>query len=172
LGSRLTVTAGWEPGLLYSTKVIHKVKETAMTYDDDINLDNLSYLDVDDINETDFESVTFVDFMKMANNAWNDGGMFDVDINIIKDAVWDTPVKVLQRRVIEVDDVQMYEIWASIEVKSASYLVPIRINAHIDEYNKNMFTWKVNSPAQCVNLTGMIDAFEEHEEYKWGDLLG
>lgn len=143
-----------------------------MTYDDDINLDNLSYLDVDDINETDFESVTFVDFMKMANNAWNDGGMFDVDINIIKDAVWDTPVKVLQRRVIEVDDVQMYEIWASIEVKSASYLVPIRINAHIDEYNKNMFTWKVNSPAQCVNLTGMIDAFEEHEEYKWGDLLG
>lgn len=138
----------------------------------DIDLEDLSFLDEQDINETDFESFTFVDFMKMAHNAWCDGGLFDIDIEIINDAVWDTPVRVLQRRTITVEDTKMYEVWANIEVKSAKYLVPVRINAHVDEYKNKVFTWKVSNPSQCLDLPAMIKAYEDYEEYKWGDLLG
>ena len=137
---------------------------------EDIDLDNHGFVD-DDYIEIEFESVTFIDMIKMANNAWCDGAIFDIDLRVLRDAVWDTPVKIVQRRLIDVGDQKMYEIWANAEMKSVQYQVPVRIYAHVEEYNACMFTWKTNLPNQHIDLPSMIKSYEDYVDYKLGDLL-
>lgn len=137
---------------------------------EDIDVDNNGFVD-DEYIEIDFESVTFIDLMKMSNNSWSDGAVFDIDLRILKDAVWDTPVKIVQRRLVDVDNHKMYEVWANVEVKSVEYPVPVRVYTHVDEYNKCMFTWKSSLPNQHIDLSSMIKSYEEYLDYKFGDLL-
>jgi hypothetical protein len=159
LGSRLTGTAGWEPGLLYSF-----AKETIM------DMTKYYSYNEEDCIEIEYEAVTFIDFLKMAKNSWDIGAPFDVDMKIIKDSDRDTPVKILQRKTVEINGDDMYEVWGGVAT-SNPYLVPIRIYATLAEYHDSVFPWKVEVPAQNVNVDDLISALENEEDSKWEDLL-
>ena len=138
---------------------------------EEVNIAEYIFIDQEDIVDIDFESISFIDFLKMANNTWKDGAPFDIDMGIINDAMKSVPVKVLQRRSLKVEDQEMYEVWAGVKINGSEYLVPVRFHAHISEYNQKVFTWKVSSPSQTVDLGSVITALEEHESAQWDDLL-
>lgn len=138
---------------------------------DDLDLSNYFLIDEEDVVDVDFESVTFIDFLKMASNTWKDGANFDIDMSIIDDAIKTVPVRVLQRKHVTINNIDMYEIWAVVKVSTVDYGVPVRFHSHIADYNNNVFTWKVHCPSQKVDLDGAISAIEEYENAQFESFL-
>lgn len=136
-----------------------------------INIEEYYFADEEDAVEVDYESIMFIDFLKMARNSWLDGAPFDIDMRIISDSITSEPVKILQRKTVKVDDNDVYEIWAGVKVKSVDYLVPVRFYSNIMRYNELMFTWKSETPSQIIKVNELISAFEEEDEAKWDELL-
>lgn len=137
----------------------------------DLDLSDYFLIDEEDMVDVDFEAVAFIDFLKMTSNTWKDGANFDIDMFVIDDAIKSVPVRVLQRKHVTINDIDMYEIWALVKVESVNYSVPVRFHSHIADYNKNVFTWKVHCPAQKVDLDGAIAAIEEYENAQFESFL-
>lgn len=138
---------------------------------EDVNITEYVEIDEEDAIDIDFESVSFIDFLKMANNAWKNDAPFDIDMDIIKEASMSTPIKVLQRRTVTINDADMYEIWGGLKMKNLDYLVAVRFHALIEDYNLNSFNWKVSTPSQSVDLDSIIKALEDHQSGQWESLL-
>lgn len=123
----------------------------------------------EDCIEIEYEAVAFIDFLKMAKNSWDIGAPFDIDMKIIKDADG-SPVRILQRKTVEINGEDMYELWCGVSTHNP-YLVAVRFYSTLAEYHDSMFVWKVETPAQNVNISELINALQEHEDSKWEDFL-
>ncbi len=127
-----------------------------------------------DNNETDemvWDTITFTDAIKMADNAWKAGASFDVEDNILINAVTSTPVKIIQSDNVKIEDQEMYVLWGVIEVAGCDFEVPIRFYAHRKEFDEKKFKWKTFEPKRSMDLESYVEAIENEEKMKWESIL-
>jgi len=131
------------------------------------------YFTTDD-SETDemvWDTITFTDAIEMADTAWKAGAAFDVEDNILINAVTSTPVKIIQSDNVMIEDQEMYVLWGVIEVEGCDFEVPIRFYAHRKEFDTKKFKWKTFEPTRSMDLESYLEAVEENESTKWASIL-
>lgn len=147
--------------------------------DDDDVLDLVKNADIDDFVHTDgentkticYDSLTVIDALSMANDAWSNGAPFDADVRIIKDIVESDPVRVVSKEEYLFNDIPMYCVWGLVSVHSADYPVAIRFYADKEELDSRVFEWSVDQPVNNVCLSAIVEVFKYKESKRWADLL-
>lgn len=120
--------------------------------------------------DIEYEAVSFIDFIKMARESWSAGAPFDVDMKVIENCDRQSPLKIYQRRVVEIDNINMYEVWGGLNTEYG-FAIPVRFHALIEPFNDSRFVWKVETPSQAVKIDDFIAALEAEENSKWESLL-
>lgn len=129
--------------------------------------------DDNDTQEVVWEAVSFIDFLKMSNNAWFNGGSFDVDEKILAAADTSAPIKILQRdSFFPENKKELLVLWGSVDIKDSEISIPIRFFAVPKEFEACVFTCKVDEVVRAINLSDYVEYLEESEDQKWADLLG
>lgn len=133
---------------------------------------NLFFKTEETTEQIEWEAVSFVDFLKLANEAWLKGGGFDINQNILSIADTSSPVRILQRDKFRNSNPTLYVVWGSLVVHDSPFEIPVRFFAVPDSYKQAAFKWTINETVRSIDLTGYIDYVEELENSKWGALLG
>ena len=146
--------------------------------DDDImnlvknsEIDDFVHTDEEKTKTVSYESLTVIDALSMANDAWNNGAPFDVDVRIVKDIIESDPARIVSKEEYSFNDTMMYCVWALVSVKSADYPVAIRFYADKEELDSKMFQWSLDHPVNSVCLTAIVEIFKYRESQRWADLL-
>lgn len=135
------------------------------------SIDDFVHTEEDVTKSVEYKSITVIDALEMANNAWTDGAPFDVDIRIIKDIVDSDPVRIVETHEIVVNDIEMYCVWGLVSVKSTDYAVPIRFYARKDALDSKVFNWSMDQPVNNICLYAIVQLFKHWENDRWSDLL-
>ena len=136
-----------------------------MSFDDFIETDN------EDLKNIVYNSVSVVDALSIANEAWKDGAPFDTDIRIIKDIVISDPLRIVQKEPVKINGKEFYCVWAMATVHGKDYGVPIRFHADKDALNDAIFEWSVEQPKNKVSLAGIVIVMKHKEQQLWSGLL-
>lgn len=137
----------------------------------DYEIDDFVHTDEEHTRKIKYESVTLVDALDMANEAWENGASFDTDIRIIKDAVDSDPVRVVSKERVIVRDTNMYCVWAVVTVNSCDYPVPIRFYADAEDFDNCSFEWSMEHPVNSICLSGVVEVLKNREHSRWSELL-
>ena len=137
------------------------------------NDNNFYETDLEDIQEIEFNSVRFIDAMRMAKNTWDDNHDFDIDPRVMEDAVPMAPVKIISRslRTTKKGERPLYLIWAAVKVTSVDYYIPVRFFAYVDEFEEAVFIWTVAEPRNKISIEAYVSNSENVEDKMWSDLL-
>lgn len=144
-------------------------------YTDD-NVFQFFKTDEDDVREIVWEAVSFLDFLKMANTAWFNGGSFDVDEKILAAADTSAPIKILQRDSFFPDPnnhkKELLVIWGDLKMRDGDISVPVRFFALPKDFKSAVTEYRVDESVRAINLSSYIEYLEALEEDKWANLLG
>ena len=147
--------------------------------DDDIadlvknaNIDDFVYIDKEEFRTIHYESLTVIDAISMANNAWSNGAPFDTDIRIIKDIVESDPVRIVSKEEYSFNNSLVYCVWGLVSVHSADYPVVIRFYADKADLDSKTFQWSVDQPVNSICLSAIVEIFKYREKERWSNLLG
>lgn len=129
--------------------------------------------DLEDVEDVEFTSITFIDAMRLAKDTWDNNYAFDVDPKIMEDAEPMAPAKIVSRslQATKKNEPRVYLIWAAVKMRSVDYYVPIRFYAFADDFDKVCFKWTVAEPRNKISINAYVSNIENSEEELWSDLL-
>ena len=146
--------------------------------DDDIinlvknsDINDFVHTDEEKIKTVSYESLTIVDALSMANDAWSNGAPFDVDVRIVNDIVESDPARIVSKEEYSFNDTMMYCVWALVSVKSADYPVAVRFYADKEEFDSKAFQWSIDQPVNSICLSAIVEVFKYREKERWSNLL-
>jgi hypothetical protein len=122
-------------------------------------------------NEIEYDCLTVVDAMKIADEAWDLGAGFDVNAKILARITETSIVKIVQFDNVKVNGHNMCVLWGKVELDDLDFEVSIRFYALESRYKECMFKHKTYHPDRSVDLQTYISKIQEIEDRSWERLL-
>lgn len=138
---------------------------------DGIDISDFYVENSDSENEVDFDCLTLVDAMSMADEAWSLGAGFDIDPNLLARISSTSVVRIVQFDKVKVEGHDMCILWGEVDIEGLNFEVPIRFYALESAYTEKVFKHKSFYPDRSVDLQAYIEKIEEIENSKWENVL-
>lgn len=135
------------------------------------NVEDFIHTDEDQTKTVEYKSLTVIDALDLANNAWSNGAPFDADVRVIKDIVDSDPVRIVDMHEVEINGHNMYCVWGLVTVSAVDYPVPIRFYADKNGLDSKVFNWSIERAINQVCLEAIVELFRHKENERWSNLL-
>lgn len=135
------------------------------------NIDDFIRTEEEDKQTVEYRSITIIDALEMANDAWSNGAPFDVDYRVLKDLIESDPVRIVDMQEVVINNHKMYCVWGIVSVKSVDYDVPIRFYADKEELDSKTFSWSIDRDINHICLQAIIELLKYKETKRWSELL-